>query len=627
MPRDGSSAHAEMRPDGRWREWAVHRFLRSRGDAPEIEGILRAYGEVPPLTRRCAATRDERGLELLGSSAHAEMRPTCVRTAHRWSWFLRSRGDAPPCTIGESDAVMVPPLTRRCALLQAQRRAAAAGSSAHAEMRRSRRTRSALAGGFLRSRGDAPGQGPRHVITDGVPPLTRRCAREPSLRLRLERGSSAHAEMRPAAPPLPATGRWFLRSRGDAPPSIKMPLKTRGVPPLTRRCASFSDFRHIIGAGSSAHAEMRRRGSGSRWVRWRFLRSRGDAPRSDSPSSSSARVPPLTRRCANTSSAMAYLFLGSSAHAEMRRSSPRITRRRNWFLRSRGDAPTRSPPTVTAFGVPPLTRRCAHHHRSLAPHARGSSAHAEMRRHRRSRGRRRGGFLRSRGDAPDVRDYVASWSPVPPLTRRCAAERQHRESLRLGSSAHAEMRLKRPACAFAMIRFLRSRGDAPPTSSPGSSGSSVPPLTRRCALATAGVLAGLSGSSAHAEMRRGRSRTSSGTSWFLRSRGDAPVQVVTYAVLALVPPLTRRCAPLADPPRRRWYGSSAHAEMRPADGSPGDSVSGFLRSRGDAPRAKSVNRLKCRVPPLTRRCAAKRRGLAKWASGSSAHAEMRRAPR
>ena len=314
---------------------------------------------------------------------------------------------------------------------------------------------------FLRSRGDAPVV---QALVDGetvVPPLTRRCARSRASAPPRGRGSSAHAEMRPARRIARCRARRFLRSRGDAPARSRFASRTSPVPPLTRRCARPVARRRGDLTGSSAHAEMRRRPRARPPPRTGFLRSRGDAPYFFSPEAPRAEVPPLTRRCARVELPRRAGDHGSSAHAEMRRSISWPACARRWFLRSRGDAPGILWRDDAQVVVPPLTRRCAGDERLVGPRAHGSSAHAEMRRAARrgwSRGR---GFLRSRGDAPACSLLPSACAGVPPLTRRCAVRACRDRAEKGGSSAHAEMRPFEGLAAAWDRGFLRSRGDAP----------------------------------------------------------------------------------------------------------------------------------------------------------------------
>ncbi len=368
-----------MRP--RWLELAVRsrRFLRSRGDAPPATTVRDSHASVPPLTRRCARPARSGAARMAGSSAHAEMRPPSRQSSQHVRRFLRSRGDAPRVYRYALYVLPVPPLTRRCALPRCLRCGAGRGSSAHAEMRPSTIRGTTAHGGFLRSRGDAPHVQNFVVAHAPVPPLTRRCALRGHRRELRAHGSSAHAEMRPSVRVHESDFLGFLRSRGDAPSTRPCGVRGRAVPPLTRRCAAGVRLRERRVVGSSAHAEMRPSSWRRTAPRSGFLRSRGDAPTRPIGPEHAYGVPPLTRRCAQPGGLSHGSHPGSSAHAEMRRARRSWLRLRCRFLRSRGDAPINVYRPVEQCMVPPLTRRCALGVKLMRVEVRGSSAHAEMR--------------------------------------------------------------------------------------------------------------------------------------------------------------------------------------------------------------------------------------------------------
>ena len=91
--------------------------------------------------------------------------------------FPRARGDAPAYCVAMGDTWMVPPRTRGCALPGLR-------GSAHRQ----------------------------------VPPRTRGCARCETSQRRVNRGSPAHAGMRPQLTIGGKAPIGFPRARGDAPP-------------------------------------------------------------------------------------------------------------------------------------------------------------------------------------------------------------------------------------------------------------------------------------------------------------------------------------------------------------------------------------------------------------------------
>ncbi len=317
--RDGSSAHAEMRPRGPCVRWPSPGFLRPRGDAPTPRARARARARVPPPTRRCALDGSDHAVHVGGSSAHAEMRRGLGHRDMLDEGFLRPRGDAPPRRRPRRLQLRVPPPTRRCAEAPPEKAKDGLGSSAHAEMRPIGHQCGDCRCRFLRPRGDAP-----------LPP--------PDAHVRLI-GSSAHAEMRRRFREVGAARTRFLRPRGDAPPSDWSGTPPAKVPPPTRRCAAEGEPHAGTLRGSSAHAEMRpsRRRRATR--SGGFLRPRGDAPSSMTDRRPTFAVPPPTRRCAGPGSRVRRGDQGSSAHAEMRPRRITPDPEPSRFLRPRGDAP------------------------------------------------------------------------------------------------------------------------------------------------------------------------------------------------------------------------------------------------------------------------------------------------
>ncbi len=213
-----------------------------------------------------------------------------------------------------------------------------------------------------------------------VPPPTRRCTRRGGKSRRTATGSSAHAEMHPAADI--ATYPWhrFLRPRGDAPEPSSRAFIRRRVPPPTRRCTRSTRSPMRSACGSSAHAEMHPTRLTTCAGRPRFLRPRGDAPVGTVSASRRSTVPPPTRRCTRRLRARTGSRRGSSAHAEMHLHHPRQRTTSRWFLRPRGDAPGRRWSPRACSRVPPPTRRCTAVPRASRRVPGGSSAHAEMHR-------------------------------------------------------------------------------------------------------------------------------------------------------------------------------------------------------------------------------------------------------
>ena len=312
------------------------------------------------------------------------------------------------------------------------------------------------------------------------------------------------------------------------------------APPPTRRCAVLASAVPGPVVGSSAHAEMRHRRASEGGGPLGLLRPRGDAPPYSTPLGTDPRAPPPTRRCAHTPAALSSRLPGSSAHAEMRQSPARATR-----------------------------RGCR------------LSAHAEMRPGGSASTTPESGLLRPRGDAPVSRGTRSRHRAAPPPTRRCALDEMSEAQAQRGSSP---------------------TGDAPRRSARLRERRWAPPPTRRCARCRIRQHERVPGSSAHAEMRPAVVRSACPPSWLLRPRGDAP-RGHAEGVPATGSPPTRRCAVPAFRAATANAGSSAHAEMRPERRGLGCAGLGLLPPRGDAPHAPDDAGRKRRAPPPTRRCA------------------------
>ena len=213
----GSSARAEIdRREGGVRR-ARDRLLRSRGDRPPSRADVEAKRAAPPLARRSTLPADERVEAVVGSSARAEIDPG--RPCHHGAdaRLLRSRGDRPVRIAHRVLDLAAPPLARRSTERGAPNRRARAGSSARAEIDPTGSAPRRARGGLLRSRGDRPRGSTFAIWQARAPPLARRStlsrtgAASPAL------GSSARAEIDRTRSRRAATASWLLRSRGDRP--------------------------------------------------------------------------------------------------------------------------------------------------------------------------------------------------------------------------------------------------------------------------------------------------------------------------------------------------------------------------------------------------------------------------
>ncbi len=470
-------------------------------------------------------------------------------------------------------------------------------------MRLSESLTRAISDWLLRPRGDAPTDVGAVRNAAKAPPPTRRCAAREQRELTEHVGSSAHAEMRPGCTRAATRQSGLLRPRGDAPRLPTEGDRIELAPPPTRRCAPRRSRARVGQAGSSAHAEMRpQRATSGHFGLW-LLRPRGDAPEHAHGDELVEVAPPPTRRCAPHQARAGAGAVGSSAHAEMRPGGRAVPEPIHGLLRPRGDAPRSHRSKPRRPSAPPPTRRCARRAAVDAVGELGSSAHAEMRPTPPTGQGARCRLLRPRGDAPashDVRDDVRR---APPPTRRCAPCVIAVERAMTGSSAHAEMRRRASPARTSPRRLLRPRGDAPSARTISSCSRRAPPPTRRCALDGRSGSPPRAGSSAHAEMRRCHRRDAAAPLRLLRPRGDAPARANSDDNIVLAPPPTRRCARERSAVHASGQGSSAHAEMRRDRGRSELDDDRLLRPRGDAPSVTACQWSRCWAPPPTRRCA------------------------
>src|SRR5690606_32807280 len=129
---------------------------------------------------------------------------------------------------------------------------------------------------------------------------------------------------------------------------------------------------------------------------------------------------------------------------------------------------------------------------------------------------------RTRGDRPYLYRVRRRIAPVPPHARRSTPSSGESLTVQLGSSARAEIDLRRSGYCGRNAGFLRTRGDRP--LSPGSKSVSpaVPPHARRSTPGDGAEEPTDSGSSARAEIDPFRAFSVSVSCGFLRTRGDRP---------------------------------------------------------------------------------------------------------
>ena len=394
-----SPAHAGMHPGPSHSTQPPGRFPRTRGDAPAIVEWIRTSGGLPPHTRGCTGVADRAGARAVASPAHAGMHPGRSFRGRACGGFPRTRGDAPVLTTGAQTLIELPPHTRGCTAVQAGAAHQHLASPAHAGMHRGAGRCGAPAPGFPRTRGDAPWwyaayslfvpASPAHAgmhrrtparhtgtpgfprtrgdapsipclipILETLPPHTRGCTRERDDAGPGRHASPAHAGMHPEVPSLKVTVRGFPRTRGDAPFSSDCSSGRNTLPPHTRGCTATVEQVLWQGTASPAHAGMHRHGGAGALAGHRFPRTRGDAPMWGHSVWPQVQLPPHTRGCTEYGGRAAEERAASPAHAGMHPSGGVGEGCRGGFPRTRGDAPVMCSYRVLMRGLPPHTRGC-----------------------------------------------------------------------------------------------------------------------------------------------------------------------------------------------------------------------------------------------------------------------------
>ena len=212
----------------------------------------------------------------------------------------------------------------------------------------------------------------------------------------------------------------------------------------------------------------------------------------------------------------------SPAHAGMHPIAAALPGRGFGFPRTRGDAPREVTHFMPSPLLPPHTRGCTLPETDLDAFAGASPAHAGMHPAARPAPALRGGFPRTRGDAPVPWSLDSYRIRLPPHTRGCTRLPDRRIRRGDASPAHAGMHLFPGRRGRRVPGFPRTRGDAPPLDRRRRARNRLPPHTRGCTRGSRADIAPIAASPAHAGMHPAAATTPSGPPSFPRTRGDAP---------------------------------------------------------------------------------------------------------
>ena len=292
------------------------------------------------------------------------------------------------------------------------------------------------------------------------------------------------------------------------------------------------------------------------------------------------------------------------------------------FPRTRGDAPAWRSSAALMSSVPPHARGCTREARPAGDDAAGSPARAGMHLlaiHVRREVIR---FPRTRGDAPVAGEGRAGRDRVPPHARGCTRAQAERMLPAGGSPARAGMHPPYVSGPSPCSWFPRTRGDAPALAQGSGHVALVPPHARGCTGSTTGRSRPAPGSPARAGMHRWPAAARAGRAGFPRTRGDAPLSGLVIGIGHKVPPHARGCTRLLALRYVDLCGSPARAGMHPWDDSPVNAVGRFPRTRGDAPMTRKGRGKSGLVPPHARGCTPSESDLKARKIGSPARAGM-----
>ena len=356
-----------------------------------------------------------------------------------WPWnYLRARGEYHIPGAGDTGPWELPPRTRRIRKILHTKMAIHGTTSAHAENTRTAATCLPNPRNYLRARGEYYRITKRYMRSRELPPRTRRI-RGVFLTERMLHGTtSAHAENTGEVPtPQPAPGN-YLRARGEYTTRLwDLPASVE-LPPRTRRIQRRGDSAHQALGTTSAHAENTAHGAYQGLSKGNYLRARGEYSRPPKQFRPRKELPPRTRRILEGKNVTRPDSGTTSAHAENTAYQACYQPRHGNYLRARGEYGNGL--FIQAFlkELPPRTRRIPSWFSTSVNKSGTTSAHAENTRLARHRPVGWWNYLRARGEY--CRQRPRSWPApeLPPRTRRIPAPPLSGTHQPGTTSAHAE---------------------------------------------------------------------------------------------------------------------------------------------------------------------------------------------
>ncbi len=191
------------------------------------------------------------------------------------------------------------------------------------------------------------------------------------------------------------------------------------------------------------------------------------------------RAPPHARRSTPGAPGDRGARVGSSARAEVYLMSTVETSAPAGLLRTRGGLPFTAKGARLEAWAPPHARRSTSCPRSEAKRGRGSSARAEVYLMTGSLPESRSRLLRTRGGLPCLRRRKPLRSRAPPHARRSTRQPVGPRAGVSGSSARAEVYPRWCALLTCCWRLLRTRGGLPQSAFRKAFRAKAPPHARR----------------------------------------------------------------------------------------------------------------------------------------------------
>ena len=251
---------------------------RTRGDGPEMMGLLGMVDEAPPHARGWTGAAPAAGRRRGGSPARAGMDPSSCSCFLLPLGLPRTRGDGPLASRLTFIQPPAPPHARGWTHFPVFIAIAIAGSPARAGMDPGRRCRHGTARGLPRTRGDGPSVAGLLRPWHRAPPHARGWTPEVLRAVDLLEGSPARAGMDPSNRSAPSFRVGLPRTRGDGPHGHCVEIARFQAPPHARGWTHDTPDTAQQARGSPARAGMDRAAFLAFVASIRLPRTRGDGP-------------------------------------------------------------------------------------------------------------------------------------------------------------------------------------------------------------------------------------------------------------------------------------------------------------------------------------------------------------